>query len=452
MKIKRIVVLFLAVCMLLPILASCAGDDPAPPAPVEATPAPVADDDVAVDDAPAPVEADANGLSGELLFWNTAGTPEERAYWADVIARFNEIHPNVTITYETMEGEAYSLNIGTRVAANDLPDIFNYWVGERFQALVSTGNVMELSGMLSANPDFANSFVPGTLDEVAIDGRIYGIPDAITCMALFYNRRLFEEAGVSVPNTIDELMDAIQGLNDAGITPIVVGAMDRWPLLGWYAYIAQRLGGYELYYEITQNGGSFAHPLYVEAAEIYRDIAEQGFINGALAIDAGTADALFAAGQGAMMVMGAWSIGVYTADPETAGDFGFIPFPIIPGAAGEAGFLYGGLANVYAVSNSTNYPEAAKAFLQFIMSEENVTRRVEITGNAPTVNANPVRENMNPLAYEFSNFVTETVMGFFPYTDQALPPEVAERLLNAMVAIIADPNIDIEETLRAIQG
>ncbi len=42
----------------------------------------------------------------------------------------------------------------------------------------------------------------------------------------------------------------INTLSDKGVTPIIVGAKDRWPLLGWYSYLAQRIGGVDLYNEV----------------------------------------------------------------------------------------------------------------------------------------------------------------------------------------------------------
>lgn len=394
----------------------------------------------------------AAGLSGEITYWNAASGPEERALDSEMFARFNELYPNVKINYETMDGEAYKTRITTVAASNNLPDIFEYWVGEQFNTLVSSGNVRDLTPMYNADSAFKDSFVGGALDSVTIDGKIYGAPTAITCMAVWYNKKIFADNGVSVPTTFDEMQEVADTLAAKGINPIAVGSMDRWPLLGWFAYLAQRIGGSELYYDVTAGDKRFNEPAFVQAGQLYKKLSKTGFMNGHLATDADMADALFAAGDAAMVVMGAWSIGTYTSNPDTAEDMSFFPFPDVTGGVpNQKGYLYGGIANTFALSNSTSNPEAAEAFLKFIMSEHERTLRVELTGNLATVKVSPKKERMNPLAYQFVEYVSDELQGFFPYTDQALKPDEAERLLDALVAIIADPTRDVEAELAKIK-
>ncbi|HBN05748.1 MAG TPA: sugar ABC transporter, partial [Bacteroidales bacterium] len=61
------------------------------------------------------------------------------------------------------------------------------------------------------------------------------------------------------------------------------------------------------------------------------------------------------------------------------------------------------------------------------------------------------KDKMIPLAYDLTEYFNKRASGFFPYTDQALNPEQAERLLNAMTEIIASPDADVEEQLQAIK-
>ena len=96
-----------------------------------------------------------------------------------------------------MEGEAYKTKIKTVVSANNLPDIFGYWVGEQFKTLVNSGNVEDLSSVFEEDTAFRDTFVPGSLDAVSYDGKVYGAPTSITCMAVWYNKAIFEENGGS---------------------------------------------------------------------------------------------------------------------------------------------------------------------------------------------------------------------------------------------------------------
>ena len=104
-----------------------------------------------------------------------------------------------------------------------------------------------------------------------------------------------------------------------------------------------------------------------------------------------------------------------------------------------------------AISKSAKNKEAAIKFLKFMLSEEEQTINVERTGSFSTVKVSPKEENMDPLAYQFSQYVSDGVEGFIPYTDQALPPEQAENLLNALTAIVAGENVDVKAELAKIK-
>ncbi len=388
----------------------------------------------------------------EITYWNTVGSVSEREATNAMIKRFEEQNPGITVKYEGMEGEAYKTKIKTVVSANNLPDVFGYWVGEQFKTLVSSGNVEDLTSIYGEDGQFKDSFVPGSLEAVSYDGKTYGAPTTITCMAVWYNKAIFEEHGIEVPKTYEELKNVINELSDQGVTPIIVGAKDRWPLLGWYSYLAQRIGGVELYNEVCSGDKNFTEDAYVQAGEELKALAGKGFINGCMSVDATTAEALFAAGKGAILITGSWSIPTFTENPEHAKDFSYFPFPVFEGGKEEeAGYLYGGVANTMAISKSAKNKEAAIKFLKFMLSEEEQTINVERTGSFSTVKVSPKEENMDPLAYQFSQYVSDGVEGFIPYTDQALPPEQAENLLNALTAIVAGENVDVKAELAKIK-
>ena len=86
-----------------------------------------------------------------------------------------------------------------------------------------------------------------------------------------------------------------------------------------------------------------------------------------------------------------------------------------------------------------------------IMSVESETQMVEKTGALSCMKVDVSKENMSALSYEITEFFNNDVTGFFPYTDQALDPEQAENLLNAMTEIIASGDTVVEAQLSAIK-
>ncbi len=388
----------------------------------------------------------------EITYWNSSGSVEDREATEAMIARFEEANPDIKVKFEGMAEEAYKTKIKTVIASNNLPDVFGYWVGEQFHTLVDSGNVADLTQMYQEDQEFTDTFVPGSLEAVTYDECIYGIPTSITCMAVWYNKAIFEENGIEIPTTYEELKEVIHTLSENGVTPIAVGGKDRWPFLGWFSYLAQRTGGVELYDEVCYGDKNFTEDAFVKAGEELRALSKEGFMNGNLSMDATTAEAVFAAGKAAMMITGSWSIPTFTADETRAKDFSYFPFPKVEGGAeDEDGYLYGGVANTMAISNSTEHMEAAQKFVKFMMSEEEQTINCERTGTFSTVTTSPKEENMDPLAYQFSQYVSDGVQGFIAYTDQALQPEQSEKLLSALTAIVADDSTDVKEELAKIK-
>lgn len=96
-------------------------------------------------------------------------------------------------------------------------------------------------------------------------------------------------------------------------------------------------------------------------------------------MDATTAEAVFAAGKAAMMITGSWSIPTFTADESRAKDFSYFPFPKVTGGAeDESGYLYGGVANTLAISNSSEHREAAERFVKFMMTTKSRPSAVSV--------------------------------------------------------------------------
>ncbi len=80
-------------------------------------------------------------------------------------------------------------------------------------------------------------------------------------VGFWYNKDLFAQAGIDAPPaTWDGLLEQIQTLKDAGITPIAVGAGDKWPAHFWYSYLMVRLGGADAMNQIAATTTSTSRP------------------------------------------------------------------------------------------------------------------------------------------------------------------------------------------------
>ena len=103
-----------------------------------------------------------------------------------------------------------------------------------------------------------------------VGGKIYGVPVQLSQVALFYDKPLLQKGGVDPASikTWDDFLAAVKKLKAAGVTPIVMGGGEKWPMHFFWSYLLMRTGGSEVLSdaEAGKNGG-FKGAAFVEAGK-----------------------------------------------------------------------------------------------------------------------------------------------------------------------------------------
>lgn len=132
--------------------------------------------------------------------------------------------PNVEVVHEGTESESYKVKLKTAMAGNELPDVFFNWGAGTMKPYVDAGLVLPLDEYMT--DDVKSRILGGTLDNFVFDGKTYGYPYSVAVASLYVNTELFEQNNVKIPETYDELLEAVDAFNAAGITPISLGEKD----------------------------------------------------------------------------------------------------------------------------------------------------------------------------------------------------------------------------------
>lgn len=386
----------------------------------------------------------------ELTLWSVE--TENKKYVEAAINKFNDTHKDIKIKAEFFEDEALKTKLKIAVAGNKLPDVFSTWTGETFKSMVDAGAVGDITKQLEADPEFKDAVLPGGLESFSFDNKVYGVPFGLSAVVLWYNKEIFEKNGLAAPKTYDELLSNVDKLNEKNIIPITVAGKDRWPLLHWYSYLAQRTGGEEPFMKAKTGQADFTDPSFVEAGKKLQELAveRKAFVNGFLGLDYAAAESLFTSGKAAMYLQGEWAIQAFVKDKAFAEKVGFVPFPTVEGQKGANSNYQGGFGVGYAISSKAD-EEAAYEALKWIVSPE---QRKEITESGKLSAMKDVKldkSKTNPLVYEFSNFINQNANGFFGYYDQQLDPKRSEAFLNFSTKITGNSNVDILKELQAIK-
>ena len=255
------------------------------------------------------------------------------------------------------EGLQAALDAGTKI------DIFD----EDVDRVNTTWGkyLLDLEDMVAAS-GFEDTAIVGLMNsarEVA-GGTLKSIPYQPYLFAFFYNKDLFDQAGIAgVPTTWDEFLDTCQKLKDAGITPLTC---DDAYISNMPGYHLARLVGEERVVEIVKEGLWAEEPAVLQMAQAYEDLAAKGYFSEYIASNVWPAgqNSELALGEVAMYLNGSWLPN--EVFPITGPDFrwGCFNYPDLGGATGLESASYG--SQVFGINKDTEVPQEAFDLISYI--------------------------------------------------------------------------------------
>lgn len=306
-----------------------------------------------------------NSSKGEkvtLTYWNIFTTEPQKSMAAELIKQWNEENPDIQIEATSTENDAYKTKIKTAISANEAPDIIYSWTQGFMQPFVEADKILALDDYL--NDGTKDNALTGTFDTVTFNGKIYGLPYAQQAGALYVNTELFDKYNVKIPETFDELVDAVKTFRKNNITPMALGEKDEWPGMWYYDAIALRTAGADACTKALTGQASFDDAAFADAADKLIELVDAGaFDPGVMGLTRDESNAQFTQGQIAMYFGGNFEAAQYDADTSAVkGKIKAVPFPVVTGGKGAKTEYIGGGADCLLVSaNSQHKDEAVKA-------------------------------------------------------------------------------------------
>ncbi|MGE5630609.1 MAG: ABC transporter substrate-binding protein [Caulobacteraceae bacterium] len=283
-------------------------------------------------------------------------------------------NPNVTIELEALQDEPYKQKFKAYASGNQLPDLFMVWGQPSFfNPVMEAGYAAELNAA-----DFADyQFFNGALDGFSLNGKLYGLPRNTDYMILYYNKALFENNGVKVPETFEDVIAAAKAFRAKGIAPIAMNGKGKWAISLLYQDLVIKEGGdQKLIYDAINGKVKFVeNPVLKKAAEDLKALMDvKGFQDSFVAADYGAANNLFAQEKSAMYYMGAWEVGM-DSNPNFSDSFkknvDVVKFPAPSTGSGKPTDLLAWNGGGYAVSANSPVKDEAIKLLKYMMKPEN---------------------------------------------------------------------------------
>jgi multiple sugar transport system substrate-binding protein len=277
------------------------------------------------------------GSRSDALTFFFQAAPDEAKVRMRIIEAFAKQRPDVTIRVQ-LSGPDPNQQILTYAAGGKCPDVVMQW--ESYSHFVELGVLENLNPFIAADPAFAarirDDGEPALYDLFRYQGGQYVLPEQWAGVFLYYNRKLFEEAGVAPPPgrwedawTFDEFLAAAQALTkrDSSGTTTQWGFVDAWPVPRYSASIFGMNNGGEWFIPaIDPQRAGIDGDLFIEGFQFYADLSVRHHV----APRSSDAEALpsielFSQGKAAMMLTGHWQYSAMLTTPDLDFDITVLP-------------------------------------------------------------------------------------------------------------------------------
>jgi multiple sugar transport system substrate-binding protein len=280
-----------------------------------------------------------------------------------IAQEFTKTHPNIQVKVDLTPGsKEYWPKLQTAAAGGSAPDVF--WMnGPRVGLWASQGALAPLSEQIAADKFDTSKFPKSLNDLYTLNGKQYGIPKDYDTIGLWYNKDLFDKAGVKYPDaswTWDDMRAAAKKLTDPAKGVYGIGA-PAWPQELYYDTIYQAGG-----YVISQDGkkSGYDDPNTIAGLRLWVDIINKDKSSPTIQQTQDTDPIqMFQNGKLAMFWDGSFDAIAYNNTQGLNADVA----PLPAGPKGKATIIHG-LANV--VYAKSKHPKEAWEFVKFLGSEQ----------------------------------------------------------------------------------
>lgn len=328
--------------------------------------------------APATEPAAEGELTGSVTLWMYPVIRDDaisKEFWQKTEADFEKEFPGVDLSIELQTFDKRDEQISAALAANSGPDIVLI-TPDQAATYLNVGGLQPVDEAIAEERDI---FFPGTLEAATFEDELYGVPLFQNVFTTAYNKTVFDEAGIDLPTSWDDIRKAAPDLAAKGISVLdYVGSPEQTLNLSFYPFLWQAGGSV-----FSKDGTKIAFDSKegVEALTFLVDLQKQGGLPADAATQAvGIEGSPLAAGK--VGIRSTTSLAELRQMRAALGEGN-----VVLGAplTGEVSATYGnpGLLSLTSINKKENR-EAAYEVLRFVTSAEFQSELNVTAGNFPT--------------------------------------------------------------------
>jgi multiple sugar transport system substrate-binding protein len=304
-------------------------------------------------------------ITGTVTFWNgyAADGDEIKTFTETVVPAFNKLYPNITVNHQEIPYDDLRQKLVTGLAGGTLPDVLRadiIWVPE----FADQDALLALDTEMSDFATISSQVFAGPLSTNKWKDHYYGLPLDTNTRILFYNTKVFADAGITAaPKTVDEFEAAMAQVKTklgADHYGYAEGGTGPWSVLPWI----WSFGGGITNADLTAATGTLNGPGTVAAITKLKEWLDKGYISPSILGGGVATSDQFGKDETATILEGPWMPGIFKNQFPSLG----FQYATVPAGPGGSQSVVGGEDIV--VFKQTANKEAALAFTRFMLSEE----------------------------------------------------------------------------------
>ncbi|GLR71978.1 ABC transporter substrate-binding protein [Agaribacter marinus] len=200
---------------------------------------------------------------------------QQRAVYAKHEKDFEQKHPDIDVNIKFLSDADFKQALSQWLNNANGPEILTWQGGQRLFQLVAQKKVLDLSEFWKKH-GLLKKFSVSSTNAISVDDSRYGVPASYYQWGIYYRQSLFDKLSLSPPKTWQDLIKTCEVLLKNEITPITIGAANKWTSAAWFDYLNLRVNGLTYHQELLMGEHSFRSPQVREVFIKWHELLNKG--------------------------------------------------------------------------------------------------------------------------------------------------------------------------------
>lgn len=297
----------------------------------------------------------------EFWSWRT----EDVQVYNELIAMFNKEYPDITVNFTVYKSTEYATVLSAAVKGGNPPDIIHLRAYGGLEDYAAPGYLVALDDKVPRLQEFSPVARLGVTSKK--DGKLYGVPFATQTLVIYYNRKIYDQLGLTEPETWDEFLANLEKVKAAGIIPLANGGKDGWTLEVLHGVICPNFyGANEFFDAVVKGETTFTDERYQQSLEKLLELRPY-MPDNFMGVAYTDTQMMFINEMAAHFIGGSWEAGYFKSqNPDL--DYWIFPGPVAN--KGDARYVSTFADGSYGISSATKHLDAAVKFINFTATAE----------------------------------------------------------------------------------